>query len=120
MLTENDIGRLAARIADAYRPLVVGTFGSYATGSVTSRSDLDIFMITGASGSAARDPRAVRRLLFHVLYPLDVHVFTPAEFEESAYEYQSFTWVIAQQARLYHWDREAEQAVPSLRPRVAP
>ena len=58
------------------------------------------------------------RLLFHVLHPLDVHVFTPAEFEESAYEYQSFTWVIAQQACLYHWDGEAEQAVPSLVPQA--
>ena len=64
------------------------------------------------------DVRAVHRLLFHVLHPLDVHVFTPAEFEESVYEYQSFTWFIARQACLYHWDGEAEQAIPSLVPQA--
>ena len=56
----------------------------------------------------------MRRLLFGVLHPLDVHVFTPAEFEDSAYEPLSFAWVIARQARLYHWTEEARQRVPSL------
>lgn len=119
MLTEGDIRRIAERIAGAYRPHVVGTFGSYAIGTSTGRSDLDLFVIRRNHGALAVDARAVHRLLFGVLYPLDVHVFTPAEFEESAYEYQSFTWVIARQARLYHWDGEAEQAVPSLAPRAA-
>ncbi len=114
MLTERDISLMAARIADAYRPLAVGIFGSYAVGSPTGQSDLDLFIISRPDGGQAVDARAVRRLLFHVLHPLDVHVFTPAEFEDSAYDYQSFTWVIARQARLYHWDDEAGHAVPSL------
>jgi predicted nucleotidyltransferase len=118
MLSEHDISLIAERVVDAYRPLAVGIFGSYAVGSPTHQSDLDLFVITKHHGGKAADAHAVRRLLYHVLHPLDVHVFTPDEFEDSAYDYQSFTWIIARQARLYHWDDEAEHAIPSLLPRV--
>ena len=117
MLTEGDIARLAQRVARAYRPLAVGTFGSYAIGSPTDQSDLDLFIVRREGGAPAH-AHVVHRLLFDVLHPLDVLVFTPAEFEESAYAYQSFTWVIARQARLYHWDGAADQAIPSLAPRA--
>jgi len=33
----------------------------------------------------------VQRLLFGILQPLDVHVFTPEEFEDTVYEELSFT-----------------------------
>jgi predicted nucleotidyltransferase len=120
MLTERDIQRITRRIADAYRPLAVGTFGSYATGNPNGQSDLDLFIISRISGTPPVNPQAVRRLLFDVLYPLDVHAFTPAEFEDSVHEYQSFTWIIARQARLYHWEPEASRAVPSLRRELPP
>ena len=116
MLTERDIRSLAGRIADAYQPLAVGTFGSYATGAATGRSDLDIFVISRNHGAPPENGRVVRRLLFDVLHPLDVHVFTAAEFEDSAHEYQSFAWVIARQARLYHWGGGAPEMLPSLMP----
>jgi hypothetical protein len=60
----------------------------------------------------------VQRLLFGVLHPLDVHVFTSEEFEDMAHEELSFTWNIARQARLYHWSEEARRRVPSLLPRA--
>ncbi|HEX7700324.1 MAG TPA: hypothetical protein VF403_06380, partial [Kofleriaceae bacterium] len=63
--------------------------------------------------------KAIVRLLFGVLHPLDVHVFTPEEFEETVREELSFTWVIARQARIYYWDVVAETAMPSLAQRVS-
>jgi predicted nucleotidyltransferase len=118
MLTDADIQRIAARIVAGYGPLVVGTFGSYAVGLARSGSDLDLFVIktTAQPGSARR--RAVGRILFGVLHPLDIHVFSPEEFEETVHEELSFTWIIARQARLYHWADGAERLVPSLLPRV--
>jgi len=116
MLTENDIDRIAGKIVKGYAPLAVGTFGSYATGSARDRSDLDLFVI-----KQTPDPRAakiVRRLLFDVIHPVDAHVFTPEEFEDTVYEELSFTWVIARQARLYYWTQEAANLVPSLASRV--
>ncbi len=114
MLTEGDIAALARRIASGYGALVVGTFGSYAIGTAKERSDLDVFVIKDTPEPAATRRRAVRRVLFGVMHPLDVHIFTPEEFEESAREELSFAWVIARQARLYHWDRGADARVPSL------
>jgi predicted nucleotidyltransferase len=116
MLTESDIWKISDRIAGAYAPLVVGTFGSYAVGSARDRSDLDLFVIKETSERPQARARTVHRILFGIFHPIDIHVFTPAEFEESVYEELSFTWVIARQARLYHWTEEAEQLLPSLRP----
>jgi predicted nucleotidyltransferase len=91
MLTETDIARIAGQVAAAYRPVAVGIFGSYATGTATGRSDPDLFVIRKPGTAFPADTFAVRRLLFDVLHPIDVQVFDPAEFEETAYEYQSFT-----------------------------
>lgn len=114
MLTENDITRIARRIVDGFRPLAVGVFGSYAIASARDSSDLDLLVIKDTSLRQDARARFVRRLLHEVLHPLDIHVFTPAEFEETVYEEQSFAWVIARQVRLYHWTDDAAQALPSL------
>jgi predicted nucleotidyltransferase len=114
MLTDNDIDRISQRIVKRCAPLVVGTFGSYGVGSPRPGSDLDVFVISKKGGDLAARVLALKRLLFGVLHPVDVFVFTPQEFEESAYEEQSFTWVIVKQARLYHWNEEAERLIPSL------
>src|SRR5271166_1949675 len=114
MLTENDIVRISRSIADAYAPLAVGTFGSYAIGSARETSDLDLFVIKRTSQRPEATARTVRRLLLGVFHPMDIRVFTAAEFEETVYQYLSFTWVVARQARLYHWTEEAAQVVPSL------
>ncbi len=114
MLTDADIQRLADRIAAGFAPLVVGTFGSYAVGRATARSDLDLFVIVSPAAAVANPARAVRRHLFGVLHPLDIHVFTPAEFNDEVDSALSFTWVIARQARLYHVAPGALDLVPSL------
>jgi predicted nucleotidyltransferase len=114
MLTETDIERIARRIAAAYQPVAVGIVGSYATGRATARSDLDVLVVRNPRGAVWVDVSAVRRLLFDVIHPLDVLVYSPAEFEESAGKHLSFTWTIARQARLYHCAADAGRLVPSL------
>jgi predicted nucleotidyltransferase len=118
MLSEDDIVRIARRIVDGYRPLVVGTFGSHATGRAHAKSDLDIVVIQRTPEPRQARRQRVQRMIFGVMHPLDPHVFTPDEFEETAYEELSFAWVIARQARLYHWTADALRVVPSLLPRV--
>jgi predicted nucleotidyltransferase len=118
MLTDNDIARITQRIVQSTSPLAVGAFGSYGIGTAHDGSDLDLFVIRETRETREARARAIRRLLFGILNPLDVHVFTPAEFEEAAHEYQSFPWVIARQARMFYWTEEAVRAVPSLLPRV--
>lgn len=119
MLTEGDIARISQRIVTGYGPLVVGTFGSYAIGSAKPRSDLDLFVIKRTPQLPPARRKTISRLLFGVLHPLDVHVFTPEEFEQDVKEELSFSWVIARQARIYHWAEGAARATPSLEPRAA-
>jgi predicted nucleotidyltransferase len=116
MLSENDIVRIVERIVRHDTTLAVGVFGSYAVGTARDASDLDLFVIKDSAQPPTARRVAVQRLLFGVLHPLDAHVFTPAEFEDSVYEPLSFAWVIARQARLYHWTETAKQRVPSLFP----
>jgi|SRR5450755_1814169 predicted nucleotidyltransferase len=118
MLGEGDIRRIVSRIADGYGPLLVGTFGSYAIGTAREGSDLDIFVIKRTPQPRSARVHHVRRLLFGVLHPLDIHVFEPHEFEATVYEPLSFTWVIARQAQIWHAHREAETQLPSLRERI--
>jgi uncharacterized protein len=118
MLSENDIARIAQRLATALSPIALGIFGSYATGAARARSDLDLFVILETQQRRAARSRAVHRLLYGTLYRIDAQVFTPQEFEDTVYQFQSFTWIVVRQARLYHWAEGAERVVPSLLPRV--
>jgi predicted nucleotidyltransferase len=114
MFTDGDITRMAQRLARALGPVAIGTFGSYATGTAHDRSDLDLLVIHEQSAGAPLHGRAVRRHLPGVLWPLDIHLFTPKGFESRALEYLSFEWIIVRQAKLYYWRDDACQLVPSL------
>lgn len=114
MLSDDDIGRITSRIVSGYGPLLVGTFGSYAIGTAHERSDLDILVIKRTPLPRAARGLAVRRLLFGVLHPLDIHVFEPEEFEAEAREPLSFAWVITQQVRVCHAGPRAGAQLPSM------
>lgn len=115
MLSEDDIQRILSRIVESENPIAAGTFGSYATGLAHEGSDLDLFVIQNTAVLPPHRRHNVMRHLFGVMHHTDAHVFTPEEFEEGAYEELSFLWVIAKQARLYHWTDEAVSRLPSLR-----
>jgi predicted nucleotidyltransferase len=114
MLSDGDIARIVHRIVARQAPLVVGTFGSHAIGTAHAGSDLDMFVIKDGAERPVVRRRAIERILFSVLHPLDIHVFTPEEFEETAYEALSFSWVIVRQARIWHSTEEGRRRVRSL------
>lgn len=114
MLTESDIERITCRIVVGYAPLVVATFGSYAVGTARERSDLDLVVIKDLPEPPSARRRTISRLLFGVMHPLDIHVFTPEEFEDTVHDELSFPWIIVRQARIYHRSSGAERLVPSM------
>lgn len=114
MLSERDIQHIVSRIVAGCRPIAAGTFGSYAVGLARENSDLDLFVIQRTTLPKPARRQAVSRHLFGVMHPLDIHVFTPEEFEADAGEALSFTWIIARQAHLYYWTAEAALQVPTL------
>jgi predicted nucleotidyltransferase len=120
MLSENDIARIAERIARNLNPFAVGIFGSYAIGTAHERSDLDLFVIKEGREPHGMRQHAVRRQLFHVLQRVDIQVFSPTEFEEAARERMSFAWIIVRQARIYYWTEEAQRRMPLLAAKAVP
>ena len=115
MLSDRDIQHIVARIVAGCGPIAAGTFGSYAVGLARQSSDLDLFVIQRTTLPMSARRRSIYRQVFGVMHRLDIHVFTPEEFEADAREELSFAWIIARQARLYYWTMEAARVVPALR-----
>ena len=77
-----EIATLAARIIEAERPEKIILFGSYASGTATESSDVDLLVIS--CSSLPRSEREVRltRQLFGSGVPYDLLVLTPEEMDE--------------------------------------
>ncbi len=91
MLTPDEIDALVRRIVARLRPRKVIVFGSYAKGTATARSDLDLFVIQETDLPRAKRADDVRPIIANVLIPVDVLVYTPEEVE--AHEGREFSFV---------------------------
>ncbi len=80
MITEAQIQAVVARIVEGYAPDRIILFGSYAYGTPTEDSDLDLLVVKSNIGQERQERElAVRRLLRGAGVPMDVLVRTPAE-----------------------------------------
>jgi predicted nucleotidyltransferase len=90
VLTTEEIDALVARVVARVRPEQVIVFGSYAKGSASRNSDLDLCVVVDTPLPPARRADALRPLLAGCLVPVDVHVHTPEEMREYGKEQHSF------------------------------
>lgn len=90
MLTANEIDNVVRQIVARLRPQKVIIFGSYAKGTATINSDLDIFVIKDTELPMARRADNLMPMLSQALIPVDVHIYTPEEVEEYTKEQFSF------------------------------
>lgn len=90
MLTPGEIDRVVRRVVTILRPTRVIMFGSYAKGSATIRSDLDLLVVADTTLPMTRRADDVQSVLARTLIPVDVHVYTPEEIEEYGAEPGSF------------------------------
>jgi predicted nucleotidyltransferase len=100
MWTVEEIERLVARIVERMRPRKVIVFGSYAKGTATIRSDLDLLVIQETDLPRARRADALLPMLAQLLLPVDVHVYTPEEVEALGREDLSFLQSILRSGRV--------------------
>jgi predicted nucleotidyltransferase len=77
-----EIAELTTRIVEAERPEKIILFGSYASGTATESSDVDLLVISRST--LPRPEREVRltRQLFGSGVPYDLLVLTPEEMEQ--------------------------------------
>lgn len=90
MLTKTEINTLVERIVERIQPQKVILFGSYAKGTATIKSDLDIFIIKETELPPANRADVLKPLLANSLIRVDVHVYTPEEVEGYGEEQFSF------------------------------
>ena len=91
MLTPADIHTLVQRIVSRADPQKVIVFGSYAKGTATPRSDLDLFIIKETELPMANRADALKSILSGTLVAVDIHVYTPEEV--AAYGQDRFSFV---------------------------
>jgi len=77
-----EIATLAARIIEAERPEKIILFGSYASGTATESSDIDLLVISRSTLSRREREVRLTRRLFGSGVPYDLFVLTPEDLDE--------------------------------------
>ena len=104
MITEAQIQAVVARIVEGYAPDRIILFGSYAYGTPTGNSDLDLLIIK-QNAEVKRTERAVavwRHLWDASLPAMDILARTPAEIIKAANVAYSVETTAIQQGRLLY------------------
>lgn len=81
MVTQKQINEITRRIIENFKPEKIILFGSYANGTPTEDSDLDLLIIKDSELPARIQNRKVRKILTDLKIPVDVIVKTAKEFE---------------------------------------
>lgn len=90
MLSDSEITALVGRIVARFDPQKVIVFGSYAKGTFTSKSDLDVLVVRETDVPIANRADELNPLLASMLVHVDLHIHTPEELEAYGGEEFSF------------------------------
>jgi predicted nucleotidyltransferase len=81
MIRQEQIDEITKKIVEHFQPKKIILFGSYAYGTPTEESDLDLLIVKDSDLPTRLQNRLVRKLLSGSKIPVDVLVKTPHEFE---------------------------------------
>ncbi|MCE8425632.1 MAG: nucleotidyltransferase domain-containing protein [Candidatus Methanoperedens sp.] len=81
-ITEGVIQEIKDRIVSAVHPEKIILFGSYAYGTPTKDSDLDLLVIMPSDESMHSRVTRIRKLVRDINIPEDIIVYTPQEVEK--------------------------------------
>ena len=73
---------IASKIGEALHPLQVLLFGSYADGTATEDSDLDLLVVMESDLPRYKQSAAIRNLFWPPKAPMDILVYTPKEISQ--------------------------------------
>ena len=104
--TINEAWRVSALMAysgNALSPVAIYLYGSYAYGAPRSNSDIDLLVIVAESDLSPYKRDAIAfRALGDIRFPIDVQVYTAAEFDERAELPVSFERTVKTKGRVVH------------------
>ena len=78
-ISHQKIQKVAAKIVKDYKPEKIILFGSYAWGTPSPDSDVDLFVMKRTNDSIIERHKKVERLLFGSGFPVDVLIYTPLQ-----------------------------------------
>ena len=102
MLTEAEINMLVERIVQRIQPEKVLVCGSYAKGTATHKSDLDLFIVKDTHLPMRHRNEEVNSILSSLLIRVDVHIYTREETEEYGSEEYSFVHSVLKTGRVVY------------------
>jgi predicted nucleotidyltransferase len=92
-----------ARLRDALSPTAIYLYGSHAYGTPGPHSDIDLLVVVERSKLTTFQRDAVAyRALGDIPFPIDVQVYTQAEFEERAALRVSFERTVKLKGKILH------------------
>ena len=106
MIARKDIQAFADQVVSRFRPAAVILFGSYAYGSPTEDSDVDLMVVMPHRGSGA-DMATRIRLACPRSFPMDLIVRTPAEVRRRVRMGDSFLREVTSKGIVLHESRDA-------------
>lgn len=80
-LSKNDIKEIASTIVNSVHPEQILLFGSYAKGTATNDSDLDLLVVMKTDAPQYQRSVAIRHLFWPPKTPMDIIVYTPEEIQ---------------------------------------
>lgn len=83
MVTQEQIQELVKEIAQNYQPEKIYLFGSYANGTPTKDSDIDLFIIKETDKRRIERSWEVREGIKNYINSMDIIVYTPNEIKEA-------------------------------------
>lgn len=96
MIRPETIDRAIEIIIAQCEPEQIFVIGSYATGTAKRTSDLDLLIVQASTESKRQRDERVELLLAPLLIPVDVNVYTPAEFEEECRQPSGFARMVTE------------------------
>ena len=83
MVTMLKIQTLVDEIALGYKPDKINLFGSYANGTPSSESDIDLFIVKNTDVRKIHRSIEVREMISDYFAPMDIIVYTPKELKKA-------------------------------------
>ena len=100
---EQVLANAVARLRDALSPTAIYLYGSHAYGTPGPHSDIDLLVVVEKSKLTTFQRDAVAyRALGDIPFPIDVQVYTQAEFEERAALRVSFERTVKLKGKVLH------------------
>lgn len=103
MINKKVIDEVKNRLVKTYNPLAIYLFGSYAWGTPTKDSDLDLLIIVKESDEKSyKRPNSGQRALFGLGISKDLIIYTKEEFDRYATDVTTLCHKVEKDGRLIY------------------